>query len=479
MAKIAIIGAGFAGHTAALYLGDKLGADHEITVINRSSRFGYVPSWVWVAVGHMDPEKTMFELEPVYEKFGIKLVVGSAEEVHPDPEDQYVMVTPRDGNEPVRVDYDYLIIATGARLNFAGTPGLGPETGNTWSICTRAHAVQTSHRYLELVDRMKAGEKQKIVVGTGHPGATCQGAAFEYVSNIHKDLVQKGIRDRAEIIYLSNEPQPGDFGVRGVQVFRGGKVFTSAQFIGGIFKEFGIIDQTGRGVKEVQPGKIFWEDLNGVEGETEFDFAMLVPQFLGTKFKYIGKNGEDVSEKLMNAGGFVLVDAIYGLEYEILEQTPEAWPSVYQNRYYRNIFAAGIAFAPPGPISRPHITPTGFKISPAPPRTGMISGVTGRVVALNVADLVIRGRMTHHERMTEMVAACIASMGDSLWDGSAATIVMYPVVPDMRRYPNEGGRDMITTHMEMGLSGAWMKRMLHTTFIHKLRGRIGWQFIPE
>ncbi len=79
--------------------------------------------------------------------------------------------------------------------------------------------------------------------------------------------------------------------------------------------------------------------------------------------------------------------------------------------------------------------------------------------------------MTHGERMTEMYAACIASMGDSLWDGSAAVIMIYPVVPDPQRYPNDQGRDLFVTHMEMGLAGAWMKRMIQTTFMHKLRGR--------
>ena len=97
----------------------------------------------------------------------------------------------------------------------------------------------------------------------------------------------------------------------------------------------------------------------------------------------------------------------------------------------------------------------------------------------NIVDLVKHGRMSHSERMTEMAAACIASMGDSLWDGSAATIMIYPVVPDFRRYPNEEGRDSFVTHMEMGLGGAWMKRMIHTTFMHKLQGRIGWKMIPE
>ena len=53
MARVVIIGAGFAGHTAALYLGSTLGKQHEITMISASERFLYLPSLVWVGVGHM------------------------------------------------------------------------------------------------------------------------------------------------------------------------------------------------------------------------------------------------------------------------------------------------------------------------------------------------------------------------------------------------------------------------------------------
>jgi len=65
MAKICVIGAGFAGHTAALYLGDKLGRNHEVTVINRSEKFVYIPSLVWVGIDRMDVDKTQFDLEGV------------------------------------------------------------------------------------------------------------------------------------------------------------------------------------------------------------------------------------------------------------------------------------------------------------------------------------------------------------------------------------------------------------------------------
>jgi len=87
MAKIVVIGAGFAGHTAALYLGSKLGRQHEVTVMSNRDVFGYVPSWVWVGVGHMKPEQTIFKLEPVYRKKNVKLVHAAAREIHPRPAD--------------------------------------------------------------------------------------------------------------------------------------------------------------------------------------------------------------------------------------------------------------------------------------------------------------------------------------------------------------------------------------------------------
>ncbi|RMH76818.1 MAG: NAD(P)/FAD-dependent oxidoreductase, partial [Calditrichaeota bacterium] len=384
--------------------------------------------------------KTLIPLEPVYRRSHVRFVHGAAREIYPD--DQFVVVESADGSGTKRVDYDYLVIATGPYLNFDATPGLGPEKGYTHSLCSLPHAIKARDAYLEQVARMEKGERVKIVVGTGHPGATCQGAAVEYISNIHKDLVRRGLRDKADLLYLSNERTLGDFGIHGVHARYKGRVISGEEFMQAVFTEFGIRWEVQKGVKQVEPGRIIWEDYEGNEGETPFDFAMLVPQFLGHKFKYVGKNGEDVSEKVIMPNGLIKVDAIYGLPYEQLEKNPDAWPSVYQNPNYPNIFAAGIAFAPPGPISIPHTNPNGMKIAAAPPRTGMVSGIIGRIVALNVIDLVKKGRMTHDERMSEMFAACIASMGDSLWDGEAAVIVVYPVVPDFRRYPNEHGRDL-------------------------------------
>lgn len=472
MANIVIIGAGFAGQTAALYLGSALGRKHTVTLINASDQFHFIPSFVWVGTGRMAPEKTHFPLEPVCRRFNIRLVHGFARTLNPD--ERWVECEPHGGGEALRCDYDYLLIATGPKLNYDATPGMGEKAGLVQSICTLPHAIESRDRYLEAVERMGRGETVRFVIGTGHPGATCQGAAFEYITNIHKDLQARGLRDKAHLKWLSNEAALGDFGIRGIV----GKA-SSEDFLRAVFKEFDIHWQVRSGVTAVEPGRIHWQDYDGNDGETPFDFAMLIPQFLGQKLDCVGRDGDAVGDRVFNPGGFVKVDGHYGLPWDELERSPEAWPAVYQNPSYANIFAAGIAFAPPGSISRPHLNPKGMSITAAPPRTGMISGIIGRLCALNIIDLVETGRMSHSERMSEMAAACIASMGDRLWDGSAATILIHPVVPDPKRYPDSGGRDPFVTHMEMGLAGAWMKRMIHSTFMHKLQGRPGWRLIPE
>lgn len=473
MAHVVVIGSGFSGQTAALYLRKKLGREHKVTVINPWPRFTYIPSLVWVGIGRMKPESTMFELAPVLKKHNINFIQAWAREIHVD--NQYVLVENKNG-ETQKVQYDYIINATGPHLNFEGTEGLGPDHNTSHSICNIHHAKMARDAYLELVKRMEKGEKVKILIGTGHGQATCQGAALEYITNIHTDLVNRGLRDRAKIMWISNEPKLGDLGVGGVSASKYGYIMQSENFIKSLFTELDIYYQIQTAVQKVEKGKVYWENYEGEYGETEYDFAMLIPQFKGTRIKYIDKSGNDVTSKLTNPAGFMIVDGNYGKSWEDLKASD--WPSTYQSPFYKNMFAAGIAFAPPGTVSKPHVTKNNTVITAALPRTGMASGIIGKVAALNIVDLIEGREPSHHEAMTEMPGACIASIGKSIWNGSAATILMHPVVPDYEKYP-ETGRDLNITDMEIGLAGAWVKRSLHTGFIYKMKGNIGWSLIPE
>jgi sulfide:quinone oxidoreductase len=205
----------------------------------------------------------------------------------------------------------------------------------------------------------------------------------------------------------------------------------------------------------------------------------LLPPFRGVPLNAYDATGADITEELFAPNGFMKVDADYsGKPFE--EWRAEDWPSTYQVPRYPNIFAVGIAFAPPHQISRPRKSPNGTVITPSPPRTGMPSGIMGKLAATNIAAMIKRGDSApvRTASMADMGAACVASAGSGLRQGSAASMTMYPVVPDLAKYPDTG-RSLKDTFGEIGLSGHWIKLLLHYLFIYKAKARPGWHLIPE
>lgn len=487
MGRLVILGAGVSGHTAALHARRHLNPkNHEVVVISPNSKWNWIPSNIWVGVGVMKPEQVTFPLAPVYQRKGITFIQAKALSIHPegssDKDAPFItyQVTGQDKNGEIgTISYDYLINATGPKLKFEATEGLGPDK-HTYSVCTYGHAAHANQAFKESVKRLKQGEKQTFLIGMGHGTCTCQGAAFEYLFNIEFELRKRGVRDKAEVVYVTNERELGDFGMGGMHIKKGGYVTHSRVFTESLFTERGIrwIDQSH--VKEISKDTIYYECLDGTEGEQHFDFSMLIPPFSGVGLTAFDKTGKEITEDLFAPNKFMHVDADYAKK-SFEDWSPADWPSTYQTPRYPNIFAIGIAFAPPHGLSKPLFSPDGTLISPAVPRTGMPSGVMAREVALNIVDMM-KGKAQEPRRkasMAKMGAACIASAGASAFNGTAASITMYPIVPDYEKYPDSGGRDLNYTSGEIGLAGHWIKHLLHFGFIYKAKGLPGWQIIPE
>jgi len=485
MARVVVLGAGVAGHTAALILRRKLGRAHDVVVVTPNRLWNWIPSNIWVGVGLRTKDDVTFELAPVYHRAGIRYEQALAAELHPEGDvgdaTPYVLI---ERTEPDRrgvrekITYDYLINATGPKLNFGATPGLGPE-GNSLSVCTVAHAEQTAAALAGAIASMKDGASLTFLVGTGHGTCTCQGAAFEYAFNLEFEIRRAGVRDRARIIFITNEAELGDFGVDGMQLRVGGYVIPGKIFAESLFAERGVEWIVGTHVRKVEPGRVEYETLDGELHELPFDFAMLLPPFRGADLKAFDGAGRDISAEVFAPSGFMKVDGDYQPKpYE--EWRAEDWPKTYRSPKYANVFAAGIAFAPPHAISRPRTTKNGTPVAPAPPRTGMPSGVIGRTVALTVVELIEHGSAAriHEASLANMGAACVASAGAGFWNGTAASMTMFPVVPDYERYPGYG-RDLGHTTGEIGSAGHWIKEILHHLFIYKARARPGWWLIPE
>jgi sulfide:quinone oxidoreductase len=480
MSHVVILGAGISGHTAAAFARRWLGRDDTVTVVSPNDSYNWIPSNIWVGVGLMGPGQVTFPLAPVYERHGIEFKQAWAREIHPEGDTDstvpYVVTESASGSTE-KVRYDFLINATGPRLRFDKTEGLGPEH-NSLSVCTPEHAVQASAALDEAVERMRRGERQRFLVGVGHGTCTCEGAAFEYAVNLEFELRARKVRDKAEIIWITNEYELGDFGMGGMHLKRGGYVVPSNLFTESLFAERGIDWITRAHVSKVDKDRVCYETLDGAQREQEFDFAMLLPPFSGVGLRAYGREGNDITDRLFLANDFMRVDADYGAKpYQ--QWAPGDWPRTYQSPAYPNIFAAGIAFAPPHAISLPRTSPNGTLIAPAPPRTGMPSAEIGKAVARSIVDLIGGAeRPTRSASMAEMGAACVASAGAHLLTGTAASMTVYPIVPDFARYP-QYGRDLNQTFGEIGLAGHWIKILLHHMFLYKARLRPGWALIPE
>lgn len=361
MAKIVILGAGLGGLPAAYDLKAALGKHHDVTLINAADHFQFTPSNPWVAVGWRKPEQIVVPLKAPVERKGIRLLVGTATAVK--PADRWVALANGE-----RIDYDYLVIATGPKLAFDEVPGLGPESGYTQSVCTLQHAQQAEAAYRAFLDH-----PGPVVVGAAQ-GASCFGPAYEFAMILDADLRKRKLRHKVPMTFVTSEPYIGHLGLGGVGDSKG--LLESAM------RERHIKWIVNAKVKEVRPGELvaIEHDAEGKplrEHRLPFAYSMILPAFKGVD-ALMG------IEALVNPRGFVLID------------------DKQRNPKYPNIYAAGVcvAIAPPEPTP----VPTGV------PKTGyMIESMVSAIVANIQAQL--QGKPA--TATATWNAICLADLGDT------------------------------------------------------------------
>lgn len=285
----------------------------------------------------MKPEDVTFELAPVYKKAGIVYKQAKAVSIHPEGDAQEAQpfitiesTAPESTGQSERLTYDFLVNATGPKLNFGATPGLGPDQGNSLSICTFNHAAEAANHFKEAVARMKKGDKLNFVIGTGHGMCTCQGAAFKYIFNIDIELRRHGVRDKANLVWLSNEYELADFGVGNITIRRNGYITSGKIFAESYFTERGVQWITRSHVNKVEKDCIYFETLSGEQKFIKSDFTMLILPFAGVGLKAVDKKGADITGTMFAPNGMMRVDADYtACPYE--EWSPEDWPDTGSN----------------------------------------------------------------------------------------------------------------------------------------------------
>lgn len=372
MAKVVVLGAGTGGMPAAYETKEALGKDHEVVMVNERPEFRFVPSNPWVAVGWREANAVTMPIEKYLSKKGIGFVCARVDEI--DANNNQLVTSTGD-----RIDYDYLIIATGPRLAFDAIEGSGPE-GFTQSVCTLDHAMDCYDDFEKLV-----ANPGPVVVGS-FQGASCFGPAYEYAFILDKALRDAKIRHKVPMTFVTSEPYIGHLGLGGVG--------DSKSMLESELRNRNIKWVTNATVDKVEDGMMHVSELNR-KGEVEFNHdlpfnhAMLIPPFAGVK-AVAGVEG------LCNPKGFVITD-----EHQ---RSPK----------YPNIFSGGVCVAIPPVEATP--VPTGT------PKTGYMIETMMTAIAHNLKSIIVDGEEPHAKGTWH--AICLADMGDT-----GAAFVAMPQIP--------------------------------------------------
>lgn len=381
MTNIVVLGAGLGGLPMAFELQEHLKPGERLTVVAKGDRFHFTPSNPWVAVDWRRREDVEIAIGPVLAKRGIGFEPGGAKRLHPQTNE----IELPDGR---RLDYDYLVIATGPDLAFDEVPGLGPA-GHTRSICTLDHALATREAWDAF-----CRDPGPVVVGAAQ-GASCFGPAYEFAMILDTDLRRRKIRDRVPMTFVTPEPYIGHLGLGGVGDTKG--LLESA------LRERHIKWIVNAKTTKVEDGRMLVtevdeDDRDKRSHEIPFRFAMMLPAFRGIP-AVAGLEG------LTNPRGFVLVDR---------HQRNAAFP---------NIFAVGVAIAIPPVEATP--------VATGVPKTGFMIESMVDAAARNIRALQ-DGKPAIHKASWN--AVCLADFGDK----GVAFVAIPEIPPRNVNWSNQG-----------------------------------------
>ena len=178
--RVVILGAGFGGLELATLLSAEFGVNADVVLIDQADGFVFGFSKLDVMFGRADPADVFHPYRDVAHP-GVRLVQSTVRTIDP--------VARRVTTDGDTFDADILVIALGADVDPAATPGL-VEGGNEFYSVAGAIATQ------EALQRFAGG---RVVVGVTSTPFKCPPAPSETALLMHDFLQERGLRDSSEI----------------------------------------------------------------------------------------------------------------------------------------------------------------------------------------------------------------------------------------------------------------------------------------
>jgi sulfide:quinone oxidoreductase len=187
--RVVVLGAGFAGLELSTRLSEELGDDADVVLIDKSDGFVFGFSKLDVMFGRTTADAVFHSYAHVV-KPGVQFVQAAVRSID--------AAAKRVETDAGTFEADVLVIALGADLDPAATPGL-LEGG---------HEFYTEAGAFALRDVLETFEGGRVVVGVTRVPFKCPPAPSETALLVHDLLVGRGLRERSEVSLVMPIPVP-------------------------------------------------------------------------------------------------------------------------------------------------------------------------------------------------------------------------------------------------------------------------------
>ncbi|AXG08757.1 NAD(P)/FAD-dependent oxidoreductase [Haloplanus rubicundus] len=264
-ARIVVLGGGTGGTVLANKLASKLDdeldrGDAEVTLIDETGVHVYKPVWLYVAFGDADPAEGRRPLDDLLHR-EVRLRTGRVTDIDTDAKRLTV-----DGTSGL--DYDHLVVATGARLVPDRIPGLVEGAHDFYSEAG-------AERLREALAAFDGGRLVLSVAGMPH---MCPAAPVEFTLMVEDWLHERGLRDASEVVYTA----PTE---------RSHKLPPVADWADERFDARGVESYTGFAVERVDPEE---RTLHAADGRAlDYDLLVTIPPHAGVDLVTEAGLGDD------------------------------------------------------------------------------------------------------------------------------------------------------------------------------------------
>lgn len=264
--KVVVLGGGVGGTMVANAVAKELKNEAEVTIVDEDGKHVYQPGFVYISFGNEKPHKIVKDERKLLRK-NINLVVDKAVKI--DKENRKVKLATGS-----HLDYDYLVLATGAEIHPEEVPG--------WEDAHHFYDMESSVKLRNALANFNGG---KLVVAIGGVPYRCPPAPAESTCLLDYYFHKRGIRDKVDLWFLSPL----------VRIF---PLETIDPHVAQVMEEKNINSQTFFNVETVDPEK---KQLHSLEGETfDYDLLILIPPHKGAQVI----RDSDLGDR----GGWILTD---------------------------------------------------------------------------------------------------------------------------------------------------------------------------